>query len=145
MSPNKDRKGQRFLFKISLMGPDESLLEEVVRIFNKDLVSIDGISIGSVKRESHGADVKAVFMFSKHSALDILLTLAYTGAHGAMIVLESPNPELESEYRNRVRENIGTVPCRLLVLDSPLDKEESKRIIDAFENLVEELLEARSV
>ncbi|TXT57485.1 MAG: hypothetical protein BAJATHORv1_10187 [Candidatus Thorarchaeota archaeon] len=145
MSPASERKGQRFLFKITLLGPDEDLLEEVVRIFNKDLVSVDGISIGSIERESHGADVRAVFMFSKHSALDILLTMTYTGAHGAMVVLEKTDPDLEAKYKNKVKEKIGSVPCRLLILDEPLDDDERKRIISAFEGLVEELLTTRGL
>jgi hypothetical protein len=41
-------------------------------------------------------DVKTLFMSPKHSALDILLSVTFAGASGAIIVLKEPDPEMET-------------------------------------------------
>ena len=80
----------------------------------------------------------------KHAALDILLSLTFKGASAVIIVLKDPDPELETVYRNEVRENLGAkVPTRIVTIGSVLDKFKRTEIHHTFDELIEEILARR--
>ena len=148
MTPTKktnDRKISKYLFKITVVGPDDKLLMDVLSIFDDPVVSVDGIRIGSTEVDFDTSEVHAVFMSPRHSALDILLALTYKGASGVIIVLREPDPEIETLYRNEIRENLGTeMPTRVVTIGSTMDKFKRTEIEHIFDDVVAEILERRT-
>lgn len=148
MSPAKKtttKKRSKYLFKITVVGPDDKLLEAVLSTFDDPVVAVDGIRIGSTEIDTDTSEIHAVFMSPKHSALDILLTLTYKGASAVLIVCPSADPEIETIYRNEIRENLGTgVPTRILQVELPLDDFKKNEIHHICDEIVEEILEKRT-
>jgi len=146
--PAKDSpktKRSRYLFKITVVGPDDKLLEAVLSTFDDPVVAVDGIRIGSTEVDTDTSEIHAVFMSPKHSALDILLTLTYKGASAVIIVCKDADPEIETIYRNEIRENLGTgVPTRVVQVDLPIDDFKKNEIHHCFDEVIEEILEKRT-
>lgn len=113
--------------------------------FDDPVVAVDGIRIGSTEIDTDTSEIHAVFMSPKHSALDILLTLTYKGASAVLIVCPGSDPEIETIYRNEIRENLGTgVPTRVLQVKLPLDDFKKNEIHHICDEVVEEILEKRT-
>jgi hypothetical protein len=137
------RGKDRYLFKLTVVGPDDSLLEDVLSTFDP-VVKVDGIRIVSAEHSTDSSDVRAVFMSPKHAALDILLSLTFKGASAVIIVLREPDPEIETMYRNEIRENLGAkVPTRVVTIGSALDEFKRTEIHHTFDELIEEILARR--
>lgn len=137
---SKKSAKSKFLFKITVVGPDDLLLEDVLSTFDP-VVKVDGIRIVSADHSTDDSDVRAVFMSPKHSALDILLSLTFKSASAVIIVLREPDPELETIYRNEIRENLGAkVPTRVCTVGSTLDEFQRTQIHHTFDELIEEIL-----
>jgi len=146
MTPTDKRKTRKkgtkskFLFKITVVGPDDSLLEDVLSTFDP-VVKVDGIRIVSAEHSTDDSEVRAVFMSPKHAALDILLSLTFKGASAVIIVLRDPDPEIETVYRNEIRDNLGIkVPTRICTIGSTLDEFKRAEIHHTFDELIEEIL-----
>jgi len=148
MSPAEkkaSKKIKKYLFKITVVGPDDKLLMDVLSIFDDPVVSVDGIRIGSTELDVDTSEVHAVFMSPRHSALDVLLTLTYRGASGAIIVLREPDLEMERLYRDEVRMNLGTeIPVRTVTTGSSIDGFKRNEIHHLFEEVVEEILKGKT-
>ena len=143
MKTSKKRGKSKYLFKITVVGPDDSLLEDVLSTFDP-VVKVDGIRIVSADHSTDDSDVRAVFMSPKHAALDILLSMTFKGASAVIIVLRDDDPELETIYRNEIRENLGTkVPTRVVTIESTLDEYKRNEIHHTFDDLIEEILAQR--
>ena len=139
----RKRAKAKYLFKITVVGPDDALLEDVLSTFDP-VVKVDGIRIVSAGHSTDDSDVKAVFMSPKHAALDILLSLTYKGASAVIIVLRDPDPELETVYRNEIRENLGAkVPTRVVTIGSSFDKFKRNEVHHTADELIEEILAQR--
>ena len=110
------------------------------------VVSVDGIRIGSAEVDIDSSEVHAVFMSPKHSALDILLTLTYKGASAVIIVLKEPDPDLETIYRNEIRENLGAgIPTRVLCVELPIDDFKKNEIHHTLDDIIEEILVKKGI
>ncbi len=132
----------RYLFKITVVGPEDKLIERFMRIFHKPVFSIDGIQISSAGIETEDTDVKTVFMSPRHSALDLLFSMTYKGASGAIIILPKPDPKAEAKYRNEIRKNLGDkTPTRVII--GPISKKKNKELINILEDLITEILSTR--
>ncbi|MHA2152808.1 MAG: hypothetical protein ACXAAQ_12590, partial [Candidatus Thorarchaeota archaeon] len=59
------RAKSRYLFKLTVVGPDDSLLEDVLSTFDP-VVKVDGIRIVSAEHSTDSSDVQALFMSPKH-------------------------------------------------------------------------------
>jgi hypothetical protein len=147
MSPKKKKRKEpekqksRYLFKVTVVGPDDRLLEQVLSVFNEQMMSVDGIRIGAAKIEREGSDVQTLFMSPKHSALDILLSLTYKGATGVIIVLKDADPEIETVYRNEIRENLGEgIPTRVICVGSYIEDFKRNEIHNLLDELMDEIL-----
>jgi len=139
------KKRSRYLFKITVVGPDDKLLEAVLSTFDDPVVAVDGIRIGSTEVDTDTSEIHAVFMSPKHSALDILLTLTYKGSSAVIIVCKDADPEIETIYRNEIRENLGTgIPTRVVQVDLPIDDFKKNEIHHLFDEVIEEILEKRT-
>ena len=139
----KKRAKSKYLFKITVVGPDDGLLEDVLSTFDP-VVKVDGIRIVSADYVADDSDVRAVFMSPKHAALDILLSLTYKGASAVIIALRDPDPDLETVYRNEIRENCGTkIPTRVFTMGSSMDDFKRNEIHHIFDELIEEILSMR--
>ncbi|RDE11730.1 MAG: hypothetical protein C4K49_11415 [Candidatus Thorarchaeota archaeon] len=149
MSPQSStRRGEResrsrYLFKITVLGPEDTLLEEVLQVFSKRVVTVDGISISAADRATDGSDVKALIMSPKHDALDIMLSLTYKGANAAIIVLREADPEVEKHYRNEVRVKAGGLPTRVFSVGSDFNETKRCEILRTLDSLLEEILASR--
>lgn len=132
----------RYLFKITVVGPEDRLLERVLSVINEHVVAVDGISIGATQVEMEDSDVRTLFMSPRHSALDILLSLTYKGANAVMIILRELDPEIETMYRNEIRENLGQgTPTRVLAVSDDIDEFKKTEIRSMLDDLIEEILE----
>ncbi|MHA2020986.1 MAG: hypothetical protein ACW96N_04675 [Candidatus Thorarchaeota archaeon] len=147
MSPKKkkpkkaEKQKSRYLFKVTVVGPDDRLLEQVLSVFNEQVMSVDGIRIGATKVEREDSDVQTLFMSPKHSALDILLSLTYKGATGVIIVQKDADPEIETMYRNEVRENLGEgIPTRVICVGSDIEDFKRNEIHNLLDELMDEIL-----
>ena len=135
------KKKPRYLFKITVVGPDDKLLGEVLSVLSEEVIAIDGIRISSAAVTVEKTDVKTLFMSPKHSALDLLLSVTFAGASGAIIVLKEADPEMETLYRNEIREEIGTgVATRVIALESGMDDFKRNEIAVLLDEMVEEIL-----
>ena len=145
--PRKKKENKtRYLFKITVVGPEDPLLEQVMHVFSEKVVAVDGVRITSEDLETDTSDVKVVFMSPRHSALDLLLSMTYTGANGAMIVMREPDPEIETVYRNEIRENIGAgIPTRTIFIGKDFDEFDRNEIISVFDEIIDEILDATQV
>ena len=84
-------------------------------------------------------------MSPRHSALDILLTLTYKGTRAVIIVNEDIDPEIETIYRNEIRENLGPgIPTRVVHVTLPIDEFKKNEIHHIFDEVVEEILEKKT-
>jgi len=139
------KKRSKYLFKITVVGPDDKLLEGVLSTFDDPVVAVDGIRIGSTELDTDTSEIRAVFMSPKHAALDILLTLTYKGASAVIIVCKDADPEIETIYRNEIRENLGTgTPTRVVEVSLPLDDFKKNEIHHIFDEVIEEILEKKT-
>ncbi|MFW9787640.1 MAG: hypothetical protein ACFFE2_03310 [Candidatus Thorarchaeota archaeon] len=140
--PQKRAKS-KYLFKITVVGPDDTLLENVLSTFDP-VVKVDGIRIVSADHTTDDSEVRAVFMSPKHAALDILLSLTFKGASAVIIVLRDPDPEIETVYRNEIRENLGAkVPTRVCTIGPSFDEFKRAEVHHTFDELIEEILAQR--
>ena len=138
------KKKPRYLFKITVVGPDDKLLEGVLSVLSTEVVAVDGIRISSAAVTVEKTDVKTLFMSPKHSALDILLSVTFAGASGAIIVLKEADPDMETLYRNEIREKIGDgVPTRVIVIGSGMDDFKRNEIAVLLDEMVEEILSVK--
>ncbi|MEM2143218.1 MAG: hypothetical protein QXS20_00130 [Candidatus Thorarchaeota archaeon] len=136
---------QRFVFKITVLGPDDELLKSVLEGINKQTLSVNGIVIGSTKVELEQSDVSTLMMSPSQSAHRLLLSLTFRGAHAALIVMREPDPVEEATYRNQVRREIGTdVPVRVFVTGQRLTKRKIDDMLIILNELADELVSERS-
>jgi hypothetical protein len=113
--------------------------------FDDPVVAVDGIRIGSTEYDTDTSEIHAVFMSPKHSALDILLTLTYKGASAVIIVCKDLDPDVETIYRNEIRENLGSgIPTRVVHVTLPIDDFKRNEIHHLFDDVVEEILEKKA-
>ncbi len=139
------KKKPRYLFKITVVGPDDKLLEGVLSVLSTEVVAVDGIRISSAAVTVEKTDVKTLFMSPKHSALDILLSVTFAGASGAIIVLKEADPDMETLYRNEIREEIGAgVPIRVIVIGSGMDDFKRNEIAVLLDEIVGEILSVKA-
>lgn len=140
---SKIKAKPKYLFKITVVGPDDQLLENFLSTFDP-VLKVDGIRIVSTDHITDESDVRAVFMSPKHAALDILLSLTFKGASAVIIVLREPDPDLEAVYRNEIRENLGAkIPTRVFTIGASIDEFKRTEIHHIFDELVEEILAQR--
>lgn len=134
----------RYLFKITVVGPEDKLLADVLKVFNEHVIAIDGIQIGSGEMETESTDVRVLLMSPKHSAMDLLLSMTYKGASAVIIVLRDADPEIETVYRNEIRESVGEgIPTRVVTIGSELDEYKRNEIALLFEEILEEILASK--
>jgi hypothetical protein len=149
MSPQSSaRRGKRegrsrYLFKITVVGPVDSLLEEVLQVFSKRVVTVDGISISAADHATDSSDVKALIMSPRHDALDIMLSLTFKGANAAIIVLREVDPEVETYYRNEVRVKAGELPTRVFSVGPDFNETKRCEILRTLDGLLEAILASR--
>ena len=136
------KEKSRYHFKITVVGPEDPLLERVLAVFDEQVVAIDGIRIGATKLELADSDVGTLFMSPEHAALDILLSLTFKGAKGVIIVLRELDPQIETVYRNEIRSNLGEgIPTRVICLGDELDEFKRTEIQSVLDDLLREILE----
>ncbi|MHA1902536.1 MAG: hypothetical protein ACXADL_02385 [Candidatus Thorarchaeota archaeon] len=142
----KKPKKSRYLFKITVVGPEDNLLEDFLQVINENVVAVDGIRIVSGDIKTDNTDVKALIMSPKHAAMDVLLSVTFKGANAAIIVLRDSDPELEALYRNEVREQLGTgVPTRVVTMGQVIDEFTRNAIVHSFDDLVEEIIVLKGI
>ncbi len=61
MKQSKLKAKSNYLFKITVVGPDDLLLEDVLSTFDP-VVKVDGIRIVSADHSTEDSNVRAVFM-----------------------------------------------------------------------------------
>lgn len=141
---SRQPKKMRYLFKIVVIGPDDSLLGQVLHAFSEEVIEVDGIRISAAGHKTDDSDVKALIMSPAYSALDLMLSLSFKGAAGAIIVLPEPDEETECMYRSEVKINAGDLPARVLTVGSALTDEKRKEIVRLLNDMLEEMVSSRA-
>jgi len=139
----KTPKKTRYLFKITVIGPDDFLLKEVLHAFSEKVVEVDGISISAAGHKTGNSDVEALIMSPAYSALDVMLSLTFKGASGVIVALREPDELTELAYRNKAKSNAGDVPTRALSVGPGLTDEKRKEIVRLLNEMLEEIVTAR--
>lgn len=140
----EDERRKKYLFKVTIVGPDDGILDRVLAVVNDAAVSVDGIRIGTTAVETGESDVRAVTWSPQHSALDMLLSVTYAGANAVVIVMPDVDPAIESIYRNEIRQNLGSgVPTRMIVVGSEIDDFKKVEIMNTFDDLFHEILDRK--
>jgi hypothetical protein len=144
-SDSTNEKG-RFAFKITVVGPDDDLVMDVLRVLNEQVISLDGIRISSAQVETDDSDVRMLLMSPRHSALDVLLGVTFRGASAALIVMPEEDSDIESVYRKEIEEEIGEgTPVKVIICESScVDDFKRNEIAYALDELVGRLLESRN-
>jgi hypothetical protein len=138
------KKQKRYLFKVTIVGPDDALLEKVLGVVNQSAVSIDGIRIGTTDVETNDSKVRAVTWSPRHSALDVLISVTFAGANAVVIVLRDTDPEIEAIYRKEIDDHLGSdTPTRVLTVGTGIDEFKQLEILTMFEELFQEVLETK--
>lgn len=133
-------KKHRYIFKITVIGPADHLLEDVLRVINENVVAIDGVRFTATSLETDDFEVKTLTMAPQQSALDALEALTFTGANAVLIILDEANPKTETIYRNKIRENLGGgIPTRVCIISETMTTEKKDEIARCFNEMVEEL------
>ncbi len=141
---DESKKRKRYLFKVTVVGPEDAILEQVLAVVNQNAVAVDGIRIGTTNMDTKGSNVRAVTWSPRHSALPILLDVTYSGANAVVIVLKDKDPEIEAIYREEICEHLGSrTPTRLLTVGSDIDEFKRHEILNMFEELFQEVLESK--
>lgn len=143
-SDSTDNRG-RFAFKITILGPDDDLVMDVLRVLNEQVISLNGIRISSAQVETDDSDVRMLLMSPRHSALDVLLGVTFRGASAALIVMPEVDRDIEEVYRNEIKEEIGEeTPVRVIICESGIDEFKRNEIAYALDELVGNILDARN-
>jgi hypothetical protein len=133
----------RYLFKITVIGPDDFLLREVLHALSEKVIEVDGIHVTSAGHKTDKSDVKALIMSPAYSALDLMLSLTFKGAGGVIIVLRETDEETECMYQSEAKLNAGDVPTRTLIVGPALTDEKRKEIIRLLNDMLEKMVSAR--
>ncbi|NWF96750.1 MAG: hypothetical protein HXY34_11470 [Candidatus Thorarchaeota archaeon] len=130
-----------YLFKVTIVGPDDSLLAETLRMCTEKVVAVDGIKITSTKTQVDGSDVRTVMMSPGREAQSLLLSLTFKGATAAIIVMRDADPEVEAHYRNEIREKIGAgYPTRVFLTGPRVTTKKKQEFLRLLDELTEEML-----
>ncbi|MDF1539827.1 MAG: hypothetical protein P1Q69_13085, partial [Candidatus Thorarchaeota archaeon] len=141
----ESKKRKRYLFKVTIVGPEDAILEKVLLVVNQSAVAVDGIRIGTTNVETKDSKVRAVTWSPRHSALDVLLDVTYSGANAVVIVLKDTDPEIEAIYREEICEHLGSgTPTRILTVGSDIDEFKRHEILNMFEELFQEVLDSKN-
>ncbi|MHA1637973.1 MAG: hypothetical protein ACTSUO_05250 [Candidatus Thorarchaeota archaeon] len=136
-------KKHKYIFKITVIGPEDRLLEDVLRVINEDVVAIDGIRFTARSLETENLVVQTLTMAPQQSALDAMESMTFTGANAVLIVLDDADPKTETIYRNKIREHLGSgIPTRVCIIPKKMTREKKKEIARCFDEMVEELTPA---
>ena len=138
------KKQKRYLFKVTVVGPDDALLEKVLGVVNQNTVAIDGIRIGATDVETDDSKVRAVTWSPRHSALDVLLSVTFAGANEVVIILNDKDHDIEAIYRKEIVDRLGSdTPTRVLTVGTEIDEFKQHEILTMFEELFQAVLEAK--
>ncbi len=138
-----DERTLKYVLKVTVVGPNDSMLYNVLSAIAEKSVDVDGIRIGSRDFRTDRSEIRTVVMSPTQNAMDVLLSLTLIGASGAIIVLESPDPELETKYRNEIREKVGSVPTRVFYSGAALSEAKREEVCQLFQDLVHEMMMSR--
>ncbi len=138
------KKKKKYLFKITVDGPNDSLNQDVLKIITQSYVQIHGLGIYETTKETDNERINTVIMSPKHDAMHFMLSLSYKRSSGALIVLENKHKDKEQNYRERVIKNAGDIPTRIIHIPDGIDHEELKKLIGKYlDELIDEIIEIK--
>ena len=138
------QKKTRYIFKITVVGPDDGLLREVLAILNENVVTVDGVTIGSTRVELEESRVSTVMMSPGRSAMNLMLSLTFKGANAVIIALREADPQVEAHFRNEIREALGTGrPTRVFLGGTRINKRKKEELLSLLNEIAAELVSER--
>lgn len=143
--PAKQKK-PRYIFKITVVGPEDALLREVLTNLNENIVTVDGVTIGSTRVDLEESRVSTLMMSPGRSAMNLMLSLTFKGANAVIIVLREADPQTEGKYRNEIREALGEGrPTRVFLAGPRITKKKKEELLTLLNEIAADLVSERQV
>ncbi len=137
-------KKKKYLFKITVDGPNDALNQDVLKIITQSYVQIHGLGIYETTKETDNEQINTVIMSPKHDAMHFILSLSYKRSSGALIVLEEKYKDRVHEYEERVVKNAGEIPTRIIVIPKETNSEELKKLVEKYlDELIDAIIEIK--
>jgi hypothetical protein len=129
LSRKRKQRAYDFIFKIAVVGPNDLLKDQVLHLVSGGNVGIDGLRI-HVGDADHIDRIKLSYWLPHKDAYQVLVSLSYKGAHGALIVLSQDDIETLSQYRADIKKECGEVPVSHLLIGKNMKPEEIHKMAE---------------
>jgi len=129
LSRKRKQRAYDFIFKIAVVGPNDFLKDQVLHLVSGGNVGIDGlrIHVGDCDQVDR---IKLSYWLPHKDAYQVLVSLSYKGAHGALIVLSEDDIDTLSQYRAEVKTQCGEIPVSYLLIGKNMKSEEIRKMAD---------------
>ena len=123
------KRAYDFIFKIAVVGPNDFLKDQILHLISGGNIGVDGLRI-HVGDADQTERIKLSYWLPHKDAYQVLVTLSYRGAHGALIVLDQDNIEALTQYRAEVRKKCGKIPVSHLLIGKNMKPKEIRKMAD---------------
>ncbi|MFX1518592.1 MAG: hypothetical protein ACFFCD_01520 [Promethearchaeota archaeon] len=123
------KRAYDYIFKIAVVGPNDFLKDQVLHLISGGNIGVDGLRI-HVGDADHIERIKLSYWLPHKDAFQVLVSLSYKGAHGALIVLDQDNIEVLTHYRAEVRKKCGKIPVLHLFIGKNTKPEEIHKMAE---------------
>jgi hypothetical protein len=129
LSQKRKKREYDFIFKIAVIGPNDYLKDQVLHLVSGGNVGIDGLRI-HVSDSEQLDRIKLSYWLPHKDAYQVLVSLSYQGAHGALIVLSEDEIPTLGHYRAELKKNCGEIPTTHLLIGKNMTPEEIYKMAD---------------
>ena len=129
LSHKEKKRPYDFIFKIAVIGPNDYLKDKVLHLVSGGNVGIDGLRI-HVGEHDQLDRIKLSYWLPHKDAYQVLVSLSYQGAHGALIVLSEEEIQTLGHYRAEVKKNCGEIPTTHLLVGKNMKTKEIHKMAD---------------
>jgi len=129
LSRKRKQRAYDFIFKIAVVGPNDFLKDQVLHLVSGGNVGIDGlrIHVGDCDQLDR---IKLSYWLPHQDAYQVLVSLSYKGAHGALIVLSEDDIGKLSQFRADIKKECGEIPESHLLIGKNMKPEEIHKMAD---------------
>jgi hypothetical protein len=129
LSHSRKQRAYDFIFKIAVVGPNDFLKDKVLHLVSGGNIGIDGLRI-HIGDHDQLDRIKLSYWLPHKDAYQVLVSLSYKGAHGALIVLSEDDVQELSQYRTEVKKQCGEIPVSHLLVGKNMKTEEIHKMAD---------------
>jgi hypothetical protein len=112
-----------------VVGPNDFLKDQVLHLISGGNIGIDGLQI-HVGDADHTERIRISYWLPHQEAYQVLVSLSYRGAHGALIVLPEVDSEALEYFKIEILKHCGDIPVSHLLITKTMTPEEIRKIAD---------------